>query len=500
MGSVLRAFSFCVISIAALSLLISALPHIDEPWAYEHDYNGALVSLAARNHLRFGLTTTRGLMHLGTTSDREGPFYLHHPPLVSWWTAAAFSLLDVREITARLAACMWPVLTLLVISIWLWKRGLVLAGAAAATTLAIVPLLRVFGRMPEPSGPALFFLTVAATQISPAARGGRRQTVILTAALLLASLSSWAGFLGSLVASVLMGFLCRRGQRHALAAAAPVLCFGAALFFLGLLSISAVGFQNLWEDARSIIEYRTGGGLPVSISKWLSRVLWNRPLRHLTFLWIPGMVVAIFYCLRAARRGLTEEPLGAALLLMTITGFLHILLFPVASWYHNYWHIFLTVPVAMGAGLLVDWIGRTRYPVRVVGILAFLGLSLVCLFRGDQLVDQKQEKPLMDLESFRAFSELENFLEPGERLAVAFKTQCRLPHPAFIPQFLYYLDRPLLSVENADDVRSLEVRWLLVPQLPGPEISEILNFLREREPKAVWGILSLYDLSKPERG
>jgi len=487
-----------VIVLAAVSLFTSALPRVGDPWAYEHDFNGALVSLAARNHLRFGIVTTHGLMHLGTTASGKGPFYLHHPPLVSWWTAAAFGVFGIFEATARLAACAWPVLTLLVVSFWLRKQGLPLAAAAAATSLAIFPLLRVFGRMLEPSGPALFFLALAATRLSSAARGNRRGLLILSAALFLACLSSWAGVLACPIVSLLM-LLVPRGERRVLAIIAPILCAGVAILLLGALSISAVGFQELREDALSILRFRTGEGLPDSVStpKWLRRVLWNRPVRHLTFLWLPGMAGALFFCARAIRRGTIREPVGAALLLLTATGLLHVLLFPVASWYHNYWHFLLTVPVAMGVGLLVDRIGKAPRAPRIAGILLFLCLFLTSLFRGDALVVKKQENALIDLESFRCFPALEEILEPGEELAVAFRTEYSLPHPAFLPQFLYYLDRPLRSVETPDQVRSLTTRWLLVPVLPGLENTEILDSLGNRRPAGIWGALRLFDLSRP---
>lgn len=66
-------------------------------------WNGANYSLVARNHVRYGLARTKGLMVFTSRPDAEQlDYYLHHPPLLGLLVASQFYLWGESEFVARL--------------------------------------------------------------------------------------------------------------------------------------------------------------------------------------------------------------------------------------------------------------------------------------------------------------------------------------------------------------------------------------------------------------
>src|SRR6187455_2527369 len=98
-------FLFCAGLVLVLVLLQGA--GLSRPFLRHHESNGTGFGKSARNHLKFGLAKTWGLMldvsgpRLEAYGDYRAQYYSNHPPLSALFLAGAFAVAGVSEATFR---------------------------------------------------------------------------------------------------------------------------------------------------------------------------------------------------------------------------------------------------------------------------------------------------------------------------------------------------------------------------------------------------------------
>ncbi|HSB61893.1 MAG TPA: glycosyltransferase family 39 protein, partial [Vicinamibacteria bacterium] len=145
-------------AVLALSALLLCRG-ITEPFNGWHEFNSAMYSVFARNHIEYGLGYTALYCTWGETAAAPDPpqRYLNHPPLIALWTAVPLYLLGDHEWSARLvpiAATLgstWLLMTILS------RLGGPLLGALAGFFFATLPLTVYFGRMIDHVAPVQLF-------------------------------------------------------------------------------------------------------------------------------------------------------------------------------------------------------------------------------------------------------------------------------------------------------------------------------------------------------
>ncbi len=173
-----------VISVVILSYGINL------PFAGQHDWNSAVYANIARNHLRYGLLTTKlgMVVNAGYTPLESFQYFTHYPPLMPLLIATSFAIFGIHEWSARLvpilsASLMIYYLAKLVQS--LWNRTTALITAALLITS---PMLFYYSKIPVHETVVLGFIGFTLWTYVNKRYG---LTVI---GLILSQATSWSGF------------------------------------------------------------------------------------------------------------------------------------------------------------------------------------------------------------------------------------------------------------------------------------------------------------------
>ena len=216
--------------LGACALLAIGCYRLADPWWYQHDFNGALLSLSARNFVERGWAVTHGLelWNGGTGVPVVPRFYVNHPPLSSWMLAPGFALFGVHEWVARLSVLLPLVAALLFLFRVLAARGLAL-GPLGWTLAAALPGIAFYARSVGYEAVALaLYATLAGLMLRPTPRRGDAVATVALGGLLV--LSGWSGCLFSGTAGLLL--LAQRRWRMLFPLAGGALAGG--LIVLGL--------------------------------------------------------------------------------------------------------------------------------------------------------------------------------------------------------------------------------------------------------------------------
>jgi hypothetical protein len=247
----------------------SAATALADPWWYQHDFNGALLSLSARNFVERGWAVTHGLelWNGGTGVPVVPRFYVNHPPLSSWMLVPGFALFGVHEWVARLSVLLPLVASLLFLFRVLAARGLAL-GPVGWTLAAALPGIAFYARSVGYEAVALsLYAALAGLMLRPTPRRWDAAAVVGLGGLLV--LSGWSGCLFAGTAGLLL--LAQRRWRMLFPLAGGALAGG--LIVLGLF-----GRHYLWDFTPLLDQFlrrsagaESEGGRIASSLDWVGR-------------------------------------------------------------------------------------------------------------------------------------------------------------------------------------------------------------------------------------
>jgi 4-amino-4-deoxy-L-arabinose transferase-like glycosyltransferase len=171
--------------------------HLERPFVGHHAMNGAQFGIMARNHLSYGLLTTR----LGQVEnvDRATPdqfaYSAHHPFLYPVMLAGAFRVFGESEWSARFLSVVLTILAAVMMyrlagEIWGDMTGLLAAGLWLLT-----PMVIHFGKMPVHEPVVMVFILLAVNQYWLWWNLGGDKHLLLSAGWgLIACLIAWPAF------------------------------------------------------------------------------------------------------------------------------------------------------------------------------------------------------------------------------------------------------------------------------------------------------------------
>lgn len=379
------------------------------PWVGYHDFNGASLSLAARNFLRYGFLATKfaPVMNPDTVSPDRFAFSLHHPPLVPVLAAISFGLFGVHEASARLvpiAASLGSVLFLYLLARDLYGRRLALL---AAFLFALTPLHAYFGRMLSEEPITEFFIlgSVFFYQRWSASRDRRAFGFSLA----LYGIGMWAGwaayYLGALVPC---HHLLARGKRVKLTLLFPALALVAFGLFLAQVGAAGQGpaLHDLWTQflwrvgnaSQEVPNVQRAAVPGFSLLQWVARDgRWAfYGFTPVLLLLASGWAVGAWRAFRAEGRPLAPDLVVG---LLYAVGLINVLFFKQASYIHEFWLFYLAPPLALSAAAGTDslrrflghWRGeRLGQRLTVFILLAFVLLSVLKLRSYHRITEDRQ--------------------------------------------------------------------------------------------------------------
>ncbi|MGH9332980.1 MAG: ArnT family glycosyltransferase, partial [Vicinamibacteria bacterium] len=363
---------FLVVVIAAVAMSRG----IDLPWRHgDHNgWGGAFYSNIARNYLRYGYLETRfaPVINTGKTPPEERRYYLTHPPFIGLAVSLSFRLFGEHEWSARLVPLAFSLGSILL----LYRVGSAIAsretGLMAAALFSFAPVEALYGAHVDPQGPPVTFFSLLLLLAYH-----ERRPWLGAGALVLGAGFDWPiHYLAGLLAFHASFFSPDR-RRWAFGLLAGSVLLVAAFFLHARLIAPRPDQQYLESKTADAFLYWTGirvprGRIPgrsieaPSLRDWLSRMG-----SHLDSLFtFPLLALGVFGAAVFGARG----PRGYLWILLS-WGLLHILLFPLGAYVHDYWSIYLAPGLALAGAAGLEWIGnRLR-----AGRKTFLAVSSTAL-------------------------------------------------------------------------------------------------------------------------
>lgn len=339
-----------------------------------HDWNGARNGNIARNYLRYGLLETKlgQTENSGKVSKEDFKYYTHFPPTLTLLMAASFKAFGVTEWAGRLI----PILATsgVIVLIFLigellfdWEIGLLAALLSLAT-----PMVLYFGKNPAQEPLVVFFVLLSYFGFLNLSKG-KKYKVIFVGGLILAQLTTWAGFF-LIPALTLVRVLKKdiQGVKKLI----PFWILSVALFIVYLFYV------------RSLTGSFTGGGLfdallqrsgisemgkieNLNLLTYLNQMrLWYTTLFTLTLC----LLSSLWLISKVAIRKFTDKELG--ILTLGIFGITYSLIFINSSYIHNYL-IFYMLPFISLASASMFNIFVERFSVRNYRWIFFITLILI---------------------------------------------------------------------------------------------------------------------------
>jgi hypothetical protein len=340
------------------------------------EFNSALHTQFARNHLAYGLSETRLYCTRGVTLEPPTPpqRYLNHPPLLALWVAAPLALLGDHEWAARLVPIAATVGSTALLMTLLSRLGGPLLGAFGGLFFALLPLTVQFGQMVDHVAPVQF-LSLLMVHGYLHWTGGygedtqRRKGVLwFTVGAVLGIGTGWAAVL---MAGLLWGWHAlrvRRGEGDARLLLWLAALPAAALAAVVLHILAATGGDLSMLAALLATRSIGGDGGQPSLPAWLARQ-WLYAVRVFT---LPGALAAVLgvpALLVQARRGmrrlhLRQPDLLLGFLAVTgLQGLLYVVILKESAWFHDYWQFFLGPFVAASLASLAVTVRAALKPM-----------------------------------------------------------------------------------------------------------------------------------------
>ncbi len=438
---------------ALLGILLAALVlltwDINAPFVRQGSYDEIIYTLHASAYDRYGLVETR-LALVYPAGDPAAPLTDtdHHASrsvLLTILLTVIYKSLGYHEWAGRLigiASTLVSLLALHSIAKRLWTKRIALI---ATLVMALTPSMVIFGRETWTVPPQIacwlvaIYLYVRWFQTErPFNLWG--MAVCLTLGILF---SPWSGlFLPPFIA--LHGLIFDHKHRWRIlvwsggAGLVAMLLFAAHLTWLGPVA---------WQDLFERVALRAGvSGVDTSpsIAVWLAKMGWrisgwNTPVA--TLLGILVLAAATRRIIKQRKATLSDQ----ILIILAAAGLTILLVFPQLAWVHHYVSVFVVPYLSVASALAIDAL-LTQTPHHKLALIGVIVLTLGWLGSSVAMINIQSQYRLRE---FDVFAQLDQSLQPGDRVLVAGEVPFT---------FQFYFRHPWTRVEIDDYEWDMEAR------------------------------------------
>jgi 4-amino-4-deoxy-L-arabinose transferase-like glycosyltransferase len=347
------------LGILLIVTLAVRLPGLAAPFVGPHEDDNARYSLAARNHIRYGLGVTRGTNCLAVATDapRAADYYVNHPGTLSLLIAASFLILGESEAATRAVPLAFTLAAVAVLYTAVRLRWGLRAALIASLFVATTPFAAWYGKLATFMPLILPFGVWLADSIARHAvegddDGRRWGSAGECAAMAAAASIDYGAFF--LVPALWIAF----GPRKRLAGPTLAACVVALLLF-GQIALASgpEGIARLLQKGLS----RAGAGAEFGLGEFFTRQF----LEYFWYGFTPvAALLAVWGVIETLRR---REPHARFLLAIALWGVLYIAVFREAAQIHEYWQYYLIPAVAILFAL-----GLRRLPAWAIVVIMLI--------------------------------------------------------------------------------------------------------------------------------
>jgi hypothetical protein len=478
-------------------LLVSIMARdINRPFYGLHSWASASGSWAARSHVKYGLSYTKGMTTwaVGYPPAPNPKRYMDHPQPAVLSLALFMLIFGVREMSYQLLNLFMSIATLLII-LKLFKALLDNKTALLAALLyTLFPLTGYFGTGGFPSlfGYLSIYSYLALTGRIEAQKSKRFYTAVLAISLFLAPQFGWEGFFFGMAIGFDYLFQCLIKKKLPEPKSLIVLA-GAPLGSV-LLSfiIMAAGYGWNINKIIELYQWRAAKGeMPVfEWGAWFAK-LWEFAATNFT---VPVLIVAILY-LTIGQLLVFSQPKSAqtgrrarqfpCLFLFLLLPFFQLFILRGCLWRHQTWELplcpLVAIAAAQGIMLLNDLFARINEKSAIAAIVVITGIFLIFSIAGTNYYYAIRWQPEAKIQMLKML----NKAIPPDKALLTFEDPIVNQHESkggFIrPEFAWYLDRDIVQATSFQQAQELaktgRYSYYLVPY--HPNLAELINQLKQ---------------------
>ena len=452
----------------ALIGFLVLLPYLNRPLTGQHDWNSVYFGQAARNHLRYGLLTTK----LGVVTNAGFPsatlgYYTHHPILMPLMLAGSLAVFGINDWAIRLVAAVSAALLIY----FLTRLSNLLYGRFTAMLVGILlifsPMLRYYGTIPIHETAVLGWLGLTFWAYFSWLKTSKPRFFYLTClGLTLSQLTSWAGYYLSVYLPLYALIFSHRFFRRSWPQFTILFVIAPIMFLLFKLHIywltGASGQASLWQaflfrvnapSATQIFGFNLTQFLLLQ-SRWMV-IYFTRISVILGSLWL------IRFIYQLIKRRPISLSVSAPLPLL-IFGFTHNAIFRQQAFIHDYTLIYLLPFFALTSGIMLYQLLRLLLRRSIVAAVIFTLIVLIFFVTERRaylqaLYHSGDNNPAYNL------SKTLNQLTPPSAQILLLNTELMRFYDVF---FNFYSDRQITAADNLpENLSSLSTfDYVVIPQ------------------------------------
>ncbi len=478
-------------------LLVSIIARdIDRPFYGLHSWADASGAWAARTHVTYGLSYTKGMSTwaVGNPPAQNPKRYMDHPQLAVLSLALFMKFFGTTETSYRLFNLFMSITTLLIV-LKLFKSLMDDKTALLATLFYVLfPLIEYFttGGFPNLFGYLAIYSYLALTDRIEAQKSKRFHTAVLVVSLFLAIQFGWEGFFFGMAIGFDYLFQClikkKAPELKSLIVLAGAPLSSALLNFI----IMAAGYGWNINKILELYQWRSAKGeMPAfEWGAWFAK-LWEFAATNFT---VPILIVAILYLtigqmLVFSQPKQTQDGHRArqfpALFLFLLLPFFQLFILRGCLWRHQTWEyplcLLIAIAAAQGTMLLNDLFARINEKFAAAAIVVVTGIFLIFTTIGTNYYYSIRWQPEAKIKLFKML----NKAIPPDKGLLTLEDPIVNQHESkggFIrPEFAWYLDRDMVQATTFQQVQELaktgKYSYYLVPY--HPNLAELINQLKD---------------------
>ena len=448
-----------------IAVLLSAMlsRDITRPFCGLHSWDHAHYAWVARNHLKYGLSYTKGVdtFAVGNPPTQNPSRYIDHPQLHTLVYAAAMAVLGINTWAGRAANILATVTAMLLLVKIL--KGLVDKKTAllAGLLFSIFPLIAYFGAYSMWLYPVsylaiwCYLVLIEATRDGPAP--GRIHKIGLAASLFFALQLGWEGFFYALAIGVHYVFRCIRRRQFPEKTLLAILIIAPLSSLMLNLTVMAAGAGWNFQKIIDLYTWRAGSAEVGrhDWGKWFAK-LWEFGKNNFS---LPILIVAIAYLtlgqlvvfLRASSQKQSPTEVSRQFpqfWLFVMPAIFQLTIIKGALWKHQTWERPLLLPVAIAAALgvmlVADILKKFHRYLPIVSTVVLVGVFFVYCMIGTNYYYAVRWRSPKEIKMF----EMLNQKIPPDKALLSFEPfivdQHSAKTPSYRPEIAWALDRDIV--------------------------------------------------------
>jgi len=451
-------------------LLISIMARdIDRPFTGLHSWGEAHRAWLARNHIKYGLTYTKGLntWAVGNPPAKDPVHYLDHPQLRFLLHSGSMLIFGVNEQSLRMTGIIMAVVSLLLLLKLVRALTDEKTAILAALFFILFPLTGYFG-VGEWRFPLALWTFWCYLVLIGSIKNGPKPSLFhkcsLAVSLFLIIQLGWEGFFPALAIGVHYVSGCVYRRKWPQPSLLTILVLAPLLSLLLNFAVMAAG--RGWDIQRifTLYKWRAGKGeMEVFLwSKWFAK-LWEFAVMNFS---LPVLILSIGYLTAGQLKILVERFSKKKdveikwrfpqFWLFILTGIFQLFLLKGTLWMHHYWERpfapLIAISAALAIMMLADILAKIRsYLPKIIVPMCILVVTFFCAKGLNYYHSIRHFSPAR----VELFSNL-NKVIPADKALLSFEdfivNQNKAKGAHYRPEVAWYLDREVVTARTVEEI------------------------------------------------